>query len=421
MPIAACQRCKSQKIKCEEEEGQKACIRCHKAGFTCIDAPPSRQGKRKGSNYEYAEQKDQLSWKTIEDTVSVSSSETQSAMVQQPTMRLIRTIISEWDEGEYRDEIGLLRGLFDPAAVPSRDAVYWAVRHLACLATVQDSKPLFEGTMRLAACYAIPMSELVLGLDLEMTPPMSEGGIEQMWRQVEQLSAENGDFYFSRSLNPMRTGDLVICTTQNFGAQVCTAEALQAHWKSARDEASHATLWDAFIHRDDLAVIPTALGRIVASMETFDRAKLEGKCQQTTSLFRMKIRQPHGVGGSVSSAYVPCQAEVHLGCFGGAFWICVKATPLIPAASAALVPLSHALPYPNQPAPREIETFTQDSKVEVVADHTVTDGSIPNAEEHVPSSGMDVEAPDLLNEVLGGDQGLHFELDELIDSAWQRG
>ena len=419
------------------------CIRCVKAGTPCVDAPPSRQGKRSRDEDLGDHQRDQMNWKLIESNSAHMSTSAQGTVVQRPSLRFVRSILADWDE-DHQEELNMLRGLLDAASVPSRDAVRWAVRHLAAVATARDAKPLFEGTMRLAACYAIPIGEVILDVEAEMPSPDYEitKGFQDMREALEKSSVDEGCFFFCRTLNPTRTGELLLWSSSNFKAQVSDLDELQAHWMG-----SNGTLWDAFVHPDDLAVIPTALGRIAASMETFDPAKLEGKCEQTTSLLRMRITQPHGVGGSVQPAYVPCHAEVHLGCFTGTYWMCVKAVPLIPAAatSTALAMPTYTPSYPSQPALRELV----EAKANPAAGSTV-DGGIPEgkakaneltvckmsstpssaSEElhlaYASSSGMG--AADLMDEEPFGAgeqdrlqdlQGI--EIDALLDSAWLPG
>ena len=334
MPRQACLRCKQQKLRCLKEDGADACERCIRVGLECVKAPPSRQGKRSQSQ--------QREGKCIRKSDCIHTPVLQAAkgsLTRLPTAHRVRTIM-EACCGTNLELMDILSGIFDQVSIPSRKALLWTMRHFCALATGLGWVSLFQNALKIAASYGITISDVVLELEKELkeAPSLEDGALApEMTAYLEQSSQAEGTFWVGRRLNPTRKGELVMWASSNFKAQVASEEALRAQWRRVGDDGSGGTtaLWDAFVHPDDRSVIPMALGRVIATMPSFDPDVIGSKCEETTGLVRILMLQP-GRGAAVTNVgleppprvYVPCHVEVHMGVSRGMLWIGVKAAPL---------------------------------------------------------------------------------------------
>ena len=369
MPVNnACLRCKLQKLRCDKEDGAEACGRCTRAGFACVKAPPSRQGKRTRSPPTV--QKDStLALSTEGVTVlpvlpvlpatnAQGTPQVEAVLASSlsgvPTMQRVRAMM-EACCGSNRELLDILTGLFEAVSTPPRTAMLWTMRHFCALATGFSWVSLFQGALKIAAWYGIVLSDVVLDLEREMpaAPPAEDGALDpNMIAYLEHSSRADGTFWVGRRLNPTRTGELVMWASSNFKEQVASEEALRAQWRKAGEGGAGMTaLWDAFVHPDDRSFIPIALGRVIATMPSFDPDVIQSNCESSTGLVRMLMGAPltasekagagerggagdkggageKGGAGGLPRSYVLCHIEVHMGCSRGMLWIGVKAAPL---------------------------------------------------------------------------------------------
>ena len=188
------------------------------------------------------------------------------------------------------------------------------MRHFCALATGLGWVSLFQNALKIAASYGITISDVVLELEKELkeAPSLEDGALApEMTAYLEQSSQAEGTFWVGRRLNPTRKGELVMWASSNFKAQVASEEALRAQWRRVGDDGSGGTtaLWDAFVHPDDRSVIPMALGRVIATMPSFDPDVIGSKCEETTGLVRILMLQP-GRGAAVTNVGLEPPARI---------------------------------------------------------------------------------------------------------------
>ena len=257
---------------------------------------------------------------------------------------LLRSMIAEWLDAES-EQSDILRGMLANNSTPTRDALFWVLRHFAAVATGLGSSKLFEFTLKLTSTLGIPFADVLFDLESQMLPEDETPMHEPMRASLEDKALTEGLYFCSRRLNPTRDGNFPTWTSSNFAASVCTNDELRAGW--TQREGTGASFWDTFVHPDDKSVIPMAAGRIVASMASFELAKMEGRCEHSSGLLRIMM------GG----AYVPCEVQVHIGALGGQWWLCIRAAPLALLVSGdgnQLASQSYANPFPPPLAMLEI-------------------------------------------------------------------
>ena len=311
-------------------------------GEICVKAAPSRQGKRSRSFDADRE---------VSPGEPAASPLLDNTLLQLPSAQFIYNLMDgcrTWN----KEVLDILCGLFEKP--PSRSAVVWMARHLATLATCFNMIELFNSALKLAAAHGVVFGDVVLDLEKEMpAPPKPQDGAlaPQMIDFLENETRNEGTFWVGRRLNPSRKGELVMWASSNFKAEIASEETLRAGWEQATANhhdsgvSSSTAFWDAFVHPDDCSIIPQALGRVMATMATFDPATILDNCESTT--VKVRMRRTHPIG----PVYMDFQAEVHLGCSRDQIWLGVRARPMAPSPPVALatplvtpVPIALATP-----------------------------------------------------------------------------
>ena len=353
---AACLRCKQLKVKCIKEEG-KDCARCLRSKETCLKAAPSRQGKRKRVKTEPAELlKPSPQWKSCTDNpevvaqcnaieIFVNSAPTwsQERVLDQ---RFLRAAMTEIGADEASD---LLRGLLGVSSKPPQRAVFWSLRRMAARATALHSNALFERTLRLAASCNFSFSAILHGLETTEMKPSPEEFFDACKLCCEHYGEERGPrdvtaFAVARRLFPTPEGRSDTFANSVFLRRVCDVERL--------DDVQLASPWEAFIHPDDAAHIPTSLGRVLAISKNLDPDTTEPVCEFHATVIRVALKNDDESG---TRQYVACDAEVHFGVpfgvamIGVVFWPITNPEKQLAANKAAAS--ASALAHPSYAPP----------------------------------------------------------------------
>jgi len=238
--------------------------------------------------------------------------------------------------GPENSNSGFVSGFFENlvsrsgAAAPSRDSSLWFVRHFAGIATVRDSFPLLQSTLRLANALGFAVSDTICNPEnifraSGLPPPPA------VMHCVDSLAG----FAYARSANPRDDGSVDMYANQEFRDHVVPLDKLQQCWATNERE-----MLSLFVHPEDAPIMPFESGRFLSQVVggLSSQANSGALTHQSQKMVRILV----------DGEYVPCHTmikacSVDHSIYFGFFWtkVTVSASGDSGQAAASLIDLNH--------------------------------------------------------------------------------